>query len=64
MEMTFNLPDGTRAGILPTRHLRNLTIRELGAECFVPAEKVSVVFHVANRQALDRVRERFGLGRC
>jgi hypothetical protein len=64
MELTFTLPDGTRAGLLPTRDLRSLTTEELGVECLAPAEKVSVVFHVATKQALNRVRERFGIRGC
>lgn len=64
MELTFTLQDGTRAGIMPTQELRNLTVGQLGLECLSPAKDVSVVFHVPNRQALDRVRTRFGLMEC
>ena len=64
MELTFTLPDGTRAGIRPTQELRDLTIEQLGLECLAPAKDVSVVFHVPNQQALDRVRARFGLTEC
>jgi hypothetical protein len=64
MELTFTLPDGTRAGIVPTGDLRHVSISELGVECLAPAEKVSVVFHVGTRKALDRVRSRFGSMGC
>ena len=64
MELTFTLPDGTRAGIVPTSDLRALTVKQLGMECLAPAKDVSVVFYVPNKQALDRVRTRFGLTEC
>jgi hypothetical protein len=69
MELTFTLPDGTRAGIVPTHGLKDLTVKQLGLECLAPAKlapakDVSVVFHVPNLQALDRVRARFGLTEC
>ena len=64
MELTFTLPNGTRAGIRPTEDLGDLTVKQLGLECLAPAKDVSVVFHVPNQQALDRVREQFGLTEC
>ena len=64
MELTFTLPNGTRAGIRPTQDLGDLTVKQLGLECLAPAKDVSVVFHVPNQQALDRVRERFELTEC
>jgi hypothetical protein len=64
MELTFALPDGTRAGIIPTQELGALTVEQLGLECLAPATKVSVLFYVPNQQALDRVRTRFGLTEC
>jgi len=64
MELTFTLPNGMRAGIRPTQELRDLTVEQLGLECLAPAKDVSVVFHVPNQQALDRVRARFGLTEC
>ena len=64
MELTFTLPNGTRAGIRPTQELRDLTVEQLGLECLAPAKDVSVVFHVPNQQALDRVKARFGLMEC
>ncbi len=60
MELTFTLPGGTRAGIVPTQELRGLTVEQLGLECLAPAKDVAVVFYVPNKQALDRVRTRFG----
>ena len=64
MELTFALPDGTRAGIAPTHGLKDLTVKQLEMECLAPAKDVSVVFYVPNKQALDRVRARFGLTEC
>ncbi len=64
MERTFTLPNGTRAGIVPTHGLKDLTVQQLGLECLAPSKDVSVVFHVPNQQALDRVRARFGLTEC
>jgi len=61
MELTFTLPNGARAGIVPTKDLGDLTVKQLGLECLAPAKDVSVVFHVPNQQALDRLRARFGL---
>ncbi|HZC82117.1 MAG TPA: hypothetical protein VE222_10490 [Nitrospiraceae bacterium] len=64
MQLTFTLPNGTRAGIVPTHGLKDLTVKQLGMECLAPAEEVSVVFYVPNQQTLDRVRTRFGLTEC
>ena len=64
MHLTFTLPNGTRAGIVPTQGLGDLTVEQLGLECLAPAKEVSVVFYVPNQQALDRVRTRFGLTEC
>ena len=64
MELTFALPDGTRAGIVPTRNLTDLTVKQLEMECLAPAKDVSVVFYVPNKQVLDRVRARFGMTEC
>jgi len=64
MELTFTLQNGTRAGIVPTRELRDLSVEQLGLECLAPAKDVAVVFYVPNQQALDRVRARFGLAAC
>jgi hypothetical protein len=60
MKVTFRLADGTRAGIVPTRDLRELAEQELGVEWTAPSAKVPVVFWVRNQQALDRVLDRFG----
>ncbi len=64
MELTFTLTDGTHAGIVPTHGLRDLTVEQLGLECLAPAEDVSVLFYVSNKEALDRVRAQFGLTEC
>ncbi len=64
MELTFALANGTHVGIVPTHGLGDLTVEQLGLECLAPAEDVSVLFYVSNKQALDRVRARFGLTEC
>jgi hypothetical protein len=61
MLLTFDLPDGTRAGIRPTHELEDLTIEQLELDCLAPASDASVVFHVSNQEALHRIRERFAL---
>ncbi len=60
MELTFTLPNGTRAGIVPTHGLGDLTVKQLGMERLTPAKDVSVVFYVPNKNTLDRVIARFG----
>lgn len=64
MELTFTLQNGTRAGVMPIRELKDLTVEQLGMKCLTPAPHVSVVFYVPDRAALERVRTRFGLGTC
>jgi len=64
MELAFTLANGTRAGLVPTQELRDLTVEQLGLECLAPAKDVSVVFYVPDKQGLDRVRARFGLTEC
>jgi hypothetical protein len=64
MELNFALPDGTHAGIVPTYGLRDLTVEQLGLGCLAPAKDVSVLFYVSDKEALDRVRARFGLTEC
>jgi hypothetical protein len=64
MKLTFTLPDGTRAGLQPAGELKDFTLDQLGIKCLTPARHASVVFHVADRAALERVRTRFGFGRC
>jgi hypothetical protein len=60
MKVTFKMTDGTRAGIVPSRTLRERAEHELGVEWTTPSAKVPVVFWVRNQQALDRVLDRFG----
>ncbi|MFZ5876060.1 MAG: hypothetical protein ACOYXU_06575 [Nitrospirota bacterium] len=64
MNVTFRLADGTQAGIVPTRELRELAKQRLGVEWTAPGRKLPVVFHVRDRQALDRVITRFGVHRA
>ncbi|HET8761370.1 MAG TPA: hypothetical protein VFN94_09885 [Nitrospiria bacterium] len=60
MNMTFRMADGTRAGIVPSRELREPAAKQLGVEWTRPDRTVPVVFHVRNQEALDRVLTRFG----
>jgi len=60
MELTFALPDGMRAGIVPTHGLGDLPVERLGIQRLTLAKDVPVVFYVPNTQALDRVMARFG----
>lgn len=60
MKLAFTLTDGTRAGIVPTRGLRALTVQQAGVQWVAPDADVPVVFHVKNQAALDRVLTRFG----
>lgn len=64
MKLIFTLPNGMRVGIVSTHDLGDPTVEQLGLECLALAKDASVVFYVPNRQALDRVRTRFGLREC
>jgi len=64
MVLSFTLPDGTRAGIRPTRELGDLTVEALRLQCLPPANEAPVVFFVSDQAALTRVIERFGLRQC
>ena len=64
MALTFTLPKGTRAGIVPTQGLGNLPVEQLGLEWLAQAKNISVVFYVPNEQALNRVGTGFGLREC
>lgn len=63
MNVTFRLADGTPAGIVPTRELRELARQQFGVE-WTAGRKLPVVFHVRDQQALDRVIARFGAATC
>lgn len=60
MKLTFALPDGMRAGIVPTHGLGDLPVERLGIQRLTPAKDVPVVIYVPNTQALNRVLARFG----
>jgi hypothetical protein len=61
MNMTFALADGTCAGLIFPDGLPKEALGKGDAPC---SEKdVSVVFYVANKQALGRVMRRFGTGK-
>jgi hypothetical protein len=60
MNVTFGLADGTRAGIVPSRDLRELAAKRYGVKWGAPDADVRVVFHVRSQAALDRVLARFG----
>jgi hypothetical protein len=64
MMLSFTLSDGTAAGIVPTSGLQDASVEQLGLRCLAPANHVSLVFYVSNRQALERVKARFGLRDC
>ena len=59
MELPFTLPNGTRAGIVPTHGLGDFTVQQLGMERLTPAKDVAIVFYVPNREAVDRVLARY-----
>jgi len=60
MKLTFALPDGMRAGIVPTHGLGDLPVERLGIQRLTPDKDVAVVFYVPNTQAFNRVLARFG----
>jgi hypothetical protein len=64
MMLTFALPDGTLAGIVPTHELWDHTLEQLGLTCLAPSKDASVVFYVPDWDALNRIRARFGLKEC
>ena len=64
MILSFKMPDGTQAGIVPTQGLTELTVEQLGLKCLEVARNASVVFYVPDQPALDRIRTRFGLSTC
>jgi hypothetical protein len=64
MMLSFTLPNGTAAGIVPTAGLEGVSVEQLGLRCLTPADEVPVVFYVSSREALNRVKSRFGLTDC
>lgn len=64
MELTFALPNGTRAGVKPSRDARDLAVEKRCIEQSAATKDVAVIFHVPTTQALDRVMERYGPAGC
>jgi hypothetical protein len=64
MMLSFTLPNGTRAGIVPTSELQRASIEQLGLRCLPPTNSAPIVFYVSNREALDRLKAKFGLMEC
>ena len=65
MELTFPLQNGTRAGIMPRQGLEDLVIEKRCLEQSAAATKnVTVIFHVPNKQVLDRIMLQFGPADC
>ncbi len=59
MKLTFALPDGLRAGLVPTHRLGR-PVERPGIQRLTPAKDVTVVFYVPHIQALNQVLARFG----
>jgi hypothetical protein len=62
MELTFALENGMRAGVRPTEDVRDAVVERRCIEQSAPEQDIAVIFHVRNKQAVDRVMERFALG--
>lgn len=59
MELTFTLPNGTRAGIVPTAGRGDRTGQQPGLARLAPAQDAAVVFYAPNKEAVDRILARF-----
>jgi hypothetical protein len=64
MELTFALENGMRAGVRPTEDVRDAVAERRCIEESAPDQDLAVIFHVRNKQAVDRVMERFGASGC
>jgi len=64
MELTFPLQNGTRAGIMPRQGLEDLVIEKRCLEQSAATKNVAVIFHVPNKQVLDRIMHQFGPADC
>jgi hypothetical protein len=64
MELTFPLRNGTRAGVMPRQGLEGLVIEQRCIEQSASTKNVQVIFHVPNKQVLDRIMQQFGSADC
>jgi hypothetical protein len=64
MELTFTLRNGTRAGIRPGADMEDLVVARPCLERSAPGQDVALIFHVPNKQVLDRMMERFSASGC
>jgi hypothetical protein len=64
MELTFALQNGTRAGVQATQDVRDAVVQRRCIEQSAPDQDVAVIFHVRNKQAVDRMMERFAVSGC
>ena len=64
MELTFALENGMRAAVHPSEEAWSNVVERRCIEESLTEHDVAVIFHVPNRQALDRVMERFGPPEC
>ena len=64
MELTFPLRNGTRAGVIPRQGLEDLVIEKRCLEQSGAMNNVAVIFHVPNKQVLDRIMLQFGPADC
>ena len=64
MELTFPLQNGTRAGVIPRQGLEDLVIEKRCLDQSAATKNVAVIFHVPNKQVLDRIMHQFGPADC
>ena len=64
MELTFPLRNGARAGVIPRQDLEDLMIEKRCLEQSAATKNVAVIFHVPNKQVLERVMQQFGPADC
>ena len=64
MELSFPLRNGTRAGVMPRQGLEDLMIEQRCIGQSAATKNVQVIFHVPNKQVLDRIMQQFGPPDC
>jgi len=64
MELSFPLRNGTRAGVMPRQGLEDLMVEQRCIEHSAATKNVQVIFHVPNKQVLDRIMQQFGPPDC
>ena len=64
MELSFPLRNGTRAGVMPRQGLEDLMVEQRCIEQSAATKNVQVIFHVPNKQVLDRIMQQFGPADC